>query len=263
VYEAYWGLSRAPFQNVPDPAFFCPIPTHLEVLERLPYVVQHDKGAALLVGEVGCGKSTLSRVFLLQLEEQKTEVGLLINPALSPPELLGEVAFQLGIAPPAPDRASVLRTLYDHLLGNARQGKSTVLIVDEAQALPDEAFEDLRLLLNLQLNGRYLLSLILIGLPQLRATLPQFASLNQRIAIRLTLNFLNEEETAFYIGFRLKKAGTTRRVFSEDAIAAIYRETRGVPRSINNLCDLCLYDGWKRRVKAIDGAVVQGALAFV
>lgn len=81
MYEACWGLSRAPFQNVPDPGFFCPLPAHLEVLEKLPYVVHGGKGAALLTGDVGCGKSTLSRVFLSQLDAERYDVGLLINPA--------------------------------------------------------------------------------------------------------------------------------------------------------------------------------------
>lgn len=263
MYEAYWGLSRAPFQNVPDPTFFCPLPAHREILERLPYVVEYGKGAALLTGEVGCGKSTLSRVFLLQLDEEKYDIGLLINPSLPSEELLREIALQLGVSPLSSHRSALLRSLYDHLLANAQRGRATVLILDEAQTITDEAvFEDLRMLLNFQLNDRYLLSLILLGLPQLRATLARFASLNQRIAFRLNLSFLSEDETAFYIGFRLKKAGGTRQLFTDEAIELIYRETGGIPRNINNLCDLCLYDGWKRRAKDVDASLVKVALAF-
>ncbi|MBI4611304.1 MAG: AAA family ATPase [Candidatus Rokubacteria bacterium] len=264
MYEAYWGLSRAPFQNVPDPAFFCPLPVHLEVLGRLPYVVDHGKGAALLTGEVGCGKSTLGRVFLSQLDASKYDVGLVINPALAGRDLLHEIALQLGLSRPSPHRSVLLRALADHLLANAERGAATVLIVDEAQTIADEAvFEDLRMLLNFQLNDRYLLSLILLGLPELRTRLARLPSLNQRIAFRLNLSFLNPEETAFYITFRLKKAGATAPIFTDQAMDLVYRETGGIPRSINNLCDLCLYDGWKRRAEAVDASVVEAALAFV
>jgi len=264
MYEAHWGLSRAPFQNVPDPAFFCPLPAHLEVLERLPYVVHGGRGAALLTGAVGCGKSMLSRVFLSRLDAERCDVGLLLNPALPAKELLHELALQLGVSPPSGHRSVLLRSLADRLLANAERDTATVLIIDEAQTITDEAvFEDLRMLLNLQLNDRHLLSMIILGLPDVRATLAGLAALNQRIAFRLNLSFLNAEETAFYIAFRLQKGGATRRIFTDEAIALIYHETGGVPRQINNLCDLCLYDGWKRRAQEVGASLVEAALAFV
>ena len=263
MYEAYWGLSRAPFQNVPDPTFFCPLPAHQEILGKLLYVVQYGKGAALLMGEIGCGKSTLSRVFLLQLEEERYDIGLLINPSLPAEELLYEIALQLGVSPPSSQRSTLFRSLYDHLLVNAQEGRTTVLILDEAHTIKDEAvFDDLRMLLNLQLNDRLLLSLILLGLPELKATLAQFPALAQRIALRLNLGFLNEEETAFYIEFRLKKAGGTRRIFTNEAIRVICREAGGLPRSINTLCDLCLFEGWRHKAKEVDASLVKVALAF-
>lgn len=263
MYEAYWTLGRAPFQNVPDPAFFCPLPSHQDILEKLPYVVQYGKGAALLTGGVGCGKSTLSRVLLVQLDAEKYDIGLVINPSLPAEELLHEIALQLGVPAPSPRRSALFRSLYDHLLASAQAGRATVLIIDEAQTIADEAvFEDLRMLLNLQLNDRYLLSLILVGLPELRKTLGRFTALNQRIAVRLNVSFLSQEETAFYINFRMKKAGATRRIFTDEAIAAIYRETEGIPRNINNLCDLCLFEGWKRKATVVDASTVKEALVF-
>ncbi|MBI3989779.1 MAG: AAA family ATPase [candidate division NC10 bacterium] len=263
MYEAYWGLSRMPFQNVPDPTFFCPLPAYQEILEKLLYVVQYSKGAALLTGNVGCGKSTLSRVFILHLEEEKYDVGLVINPSVPSEELLYEVALQLGLSPPSSHRPTLFRSLYDHLLANAQEGKVTVIIIDEAQTIKDESvFEDLRVLLNFQLNDRYLFSLILLGLPELKVTLARLPPLNQRIALHLNLSPLNQEETALYIDFRLKKAGQTRRIFTNETIKAIHQEAGGLPRSINNLCDLCLFEGMRRKAKEVDALLVKVALAL-
>lgn len=253
-----------PFQNVPDPTFFCPLPAYREILEKLLYVIQYSKGAALLTGEVGCGKSTLSRVFIVQLEEEKYDVGLVINPSILSEELLYEIALQLGISPPTSHRSTLFRSLYDHLLQNARDGRATVLIIDEAHMIKDEAvFEDLRMLLNFQLNDRYLLSLILFGLPELNEMIARQKALNQRLALRLRLSPLSEEETAFYIDFRLKKAGQTRRIFTTDAVKAIHQNAEGIPRSINNLCDLCLLEGMQRKAKEVDASLVKVALTMI
>ena len=263
MYEAYWGLSRAPFQNVPNPTFFCPIPAHGEILEKLVYVVQYGKGGALLTGEIGCGKSTLSRVFLSQLEEEKYDVGLVINPSFPAEELLCEIARQLGISPRARHRPTLFRSLTDRLVANDQAGRATVLVMDEAHTIRDQAvFEDLRMLLNFQFNDRYLLSVIFLGLPELKESIAQHRSLDQRLPIRLNLTPLNEAETAFYIGFRLKKAGAERRIFTGEAIKSIHQEAGGIPRSINNLCDLCLFEGWRRRVREVDPSLVKVATAF-
>jgi len=252
-----------PFQDVPDPTLFCPLPAHQEIVEKLLYVVRYGKGAALLTGELGSGKSTLSRVFLLELEEERYDIGLVLNPSLPREELLYEIAVQLGISPSSSERAPLFRALADHILTNAHEGRATVLILDEAQTITDPAvFTDLRMLLNLQLNNRQLLSLILIGLPELTALLSRFPPLFHRIALQLALKRLSEEETAFYIEFRLKKAGGTRRIFTNEAIRVIHRKAEGVPRRINNLCDLCLFEGWKRKAKEVDASLVQTALTM-
>jgi general secretion pathway protein A len=262
MYEAYWGLSAAPFQNVPDPKFFCPLPAFQDVLDKLLYVVRHGMGGALLTGEVGCGKSTLSRVFLLQLEEERFDIGLVINPSLPPDELLHEIGLQLGVSPPGPQRSVVFRTLNERLLETAQAGKSTVLIIDEAHTIKDEAaFEDLRMLLNFQFNDRQLLALVLLGPPVLQDVVARQESLRQRLPVRLNLTALNAEETASYIEFRLEKAGATRPLFTAEAIRAVAETAAGIPRRINNLCDLSLFEGWRKRVKAVDTSVVRLALA--
>ncbi len=251
-----------PFQNVPDPTFFCPLPAHQEVVEKLLYVVQHGKGAALLTGELGSGKSTLSRVFLLKLEEERYDIGLVLNPSFPREELLYEIAVQLGVSPPSSERASLFRALADHLLTNAREGRTTVLILDEAQTITDlEVFTDLRMLLNFQLNNRPLLALILIGLPELVALLSRFPPLHHRMALHLQLRRLSEEETAFYIEFRLKKAGGARRIFTPEAMRVIHQNAEGLPWSINNVCDLCLFEGFRRKAKEVDASLVKAVVA--
>lgn len=263
MYEAHWGLSQLPFQNVPDPAFFCPLPAHQEVLEKLFYTVQYHKGGAVLTAEVGCGKSTLSRVFLSSLEDDKYDIGLLINTALPPEELLYDIALQLGLSPPNSQRSALFRSLNEHLLANAKEGRATVLFIDEAHVIKDDAtFEDLRMLLNVQLNDRYLLSVILSGQPELRERLDGLRPFAQRMAFRLNLDPLTEAETASYIEFRLKKAECARRIFTTEAIQEIHREAEGIPRNINKLCDLCLYEGYSRKETEVGPSLVRVAVAF-
>ncbi len=210
MYEAYWGLSIAPFQNVPDPKFFCPLPAFEDILEKLLYVVRGGKGGAILTGEVGCGKSTLSRVFLLKLEEGKYDIGLIINPSMPADELLHEIALQLGLSPSGAQRSALFRALNDHLLENARSGKTTVLIIDEAHTIKQDAvFEDLRMLLNFQFNDRQLLTLFLLGAPELRDVMARLSSLQQRLALRLNLSPLTEE-LRFDVSARCKRE-TSRR----------------------------------------------------
>lgn len=264
MYEAYWGLSQLPFQNVPDPAFFCPLPAHTDILEKLLYVVQYGKGGALLTGEAGCGKSTLSRVFLLQLEEAKYDIGLVINPSIPAEELLGEIAYQLDVSVSTPHRSAQFRSLNDHLVANAQAGKATVLMIDEAHTIKDEAiFEDLRMLLNFQFNERQLLTLILLGLPELKEVMTRQRSFHQRLAVRLRVNPLSETETSFYIDFRLEKAGGRKGLFTKEGVKAIHQAAGGIPRSINNLCDFCLLEGAKRKAKQIDTALVKAVLEYM
>ncbi len=261
MYEAYWGLRAAPFQNVPDPKFFCPLPAFQEVLDKLLYVAHSGRGGAWVTGEVGGGKSTLSRVFLLQLEEARYEIGLVLNPSLPSDELLYEIAVQLGVAPGSGQRSVLFRALNEQLVTNGRAGKATVLIVDEAHTIRDEtAFEDLRMLLNFQFDERQLLSLILIGATELEEAIARHVSLQQRLPLHLILNPLSPAETAAYIDFRLEKAGATRRLFTEEAVRAVADETAGIPRKINNVCDLCLFEGWKKKTTAVDTSLVKLAL---
>ena len=264
MYQEHWGLKELPFENVPDPRFFYPSPAHQEALMRLFYAVNNRKGAAMLTGEVGCGKTILSRMFVQDLAGDRYEIGLVANPSLPPLDFLREVLYQLGAESKATSKLDLLHSLNDLVVQNLNAGKETVIIIDEAQAIDDsDTLEELRLLLNFQLNDRFLLTLILIGQPELREKVSLIHQLEQRIAIKYHLGPLTGDETARYILFRLERAGLQREIIDPEALSVICRVTHGIPREINNLCDLSLLLGYRSQAERIGDKIVQDALGFI
>jgi len=261
-YEDYWGLKLSPFENVPDPKFYFPSPKHEEGLHRLLYGVEARKGALLLTGEIGCGKTTLSRQFIQHLAHERYDTALIANPAIDAQEFIGEVLYQFGLTGNG-SKLERLHHLNEHLLENLKKGKDTVVIVDEAQAIKDDSvFEELRLLLNFQLNDRFLLTLIMLGQPELNARINAIQQFAQRIAIRFHLPAFDLQETTKYMEFRLQTAGADRRpIFSPDAIDLIFRSSGGIPRNINTMADLALLSGFLERKAQIDGPVVSRVIA--
>ncbi len=257
MYEAHWGLTEPPFDNSPNPRFLYLSPEHEEALVRLLYAVQHRKGCAMLTGEYGCGKTTLSRALVQRLAADRYEIALLASPGWSPVEFLREVLYQLGVESQETARAGLLHRLQDVVVGHDQAGRDTVVIVDEAQLITDDAvFEELRLLLNIQTDDRFLLTLLLIGSPELLVAVRRLKQLDQRIAIRFHLNALDEAHTASYIAHRLKMAGRAQPVFTASAVKLIFDFTRGTPREINNICDIALLVGYSRRLEQIDERIV-------
>ncbi len=258
MYLEYWGFKTFPFENVPDPEFMYYSQEHEEALVRLIYATKRRKGAALLTGGVGCGKTILSKVFIQQLPEDEYDIGLIINPVLEPIDFLKEILYQLGLNPEDTNsKADFLDMLNERMLENVKQDKTTLLIIDEAQLISKETFEEIRLLLNFQLNDRFLLTLILIGQPELRDIIRTIKQLDQRIAIRYHLNALNFKDTVKYISFRLEKAGLTRSIFTRQAVDEIYSYSQGIPRKINNICDMSLLIGFSSKEKAIDSEIIK------
>lgn len=256
-YESYWGLKVSPFENVPDSKFYFPSQKHEEGFQRLVYGVEARKGSVLLTGEVGCGKTTLSRLFVLHLAQEQYDIALIANPSMDEQNFQGEILYQFGVKAVG-NKLDQLHQLNEHLLDNFRRGKESVLIIDEAQTIKDDVvFEELRLLLNFQLNDRFLITLILLGQPELNARINAIEPFAQRVATRFHLPAFDLEETIRYMEFRLKLAGVgERQIFSRAAVALLFMNSKGVPRVINTLADLSLLSGFLEKKPQVDVDIV-------
>jgi general secretion pathway protein A len=261
MYEAYWGLREPPFDNTPNPKFFYLSPEHEQALARLLYVVRARKGCALLTGEYGCGKTTVTRALLQRLEPERYEVGLLTPPGGPPEEFLREVLYQLGGDTPPAARRELVHRLQDLIWRQHEAGRDTVIVVDEAQGIDDDAvFEELRLLLNFQTDERFLVTLLLVGAPELARRVRRLRALDQRVAVRFHLTTLDETHTGAYIAHRLRLAGQTRPLFTPAAVKLIWEATRGIPREINTVCDLALLAGSAAGLREVDERAVRQVL---
>lgn len=226
------------------------------------YVIKEQKGAALITGEYGGGKTVLSRELLNRLPADQYQTALMLNPMLSPSALIKEVIQQLGgTVKASASKAVVYNRLNELLIEFNKSGKTAVVIVDEAQSIRNADFEEFRLMLNFQLNNSFLLTLILLGQPELNAKINKLPQLKQRFALRFHLNALNESETKEYIKHRLKVAGGNPDIFDDGAIAGIYQYTLGIPRMINNVCDLALLEGNGEGAKKIDQELIKKIIA--
>ncbi len=261
MYQEYWELEKKPFENSPDPEFLYHSSEHDEALMRLLYAIQGLKGAALLTGEYGCGKTLLMHTLVKELSTDQFNIAFLTNPRWKADELVQEILYQLELDTESKTRVDMLHILNDFLFASVRNNKHTLIIVDEAQVINDiETYEELRLLLNFQLNDRFLLTLFLVGQPELRDTIKKIPQLNQRISIRYHLKRFDYKETVQYINYRLNVAGREEPLFTAEALKKIYDYSKGTPRTINNICDLSLVIGYGQHVSEIDGDLIQGII---
>jgi type II secretory pathway predicted ATPase ExeA len=259
MYEEYWGLKEKPFENTPDPRFIYYSPKHKEALARMHYAVRERKGAALFTGEYGSGKTLLSRVLWGELQqENRYQSALILDPRLSALQFIREIIHQLSGNEPPRSKIELFHALHELLYANYRVGKITVIVIDEAQAIKNkDIFEELRLLLNFQLESAFLLTIVLLGQPELKATIVSLPQLSQRIAVRYHLEALDETETREYVQHRLKVAGVERPLFDDEACREIYFCSKGLPRGINNLCDLALLVGYGNSLNTIDKKIIR------
>ncbi|HDZ62002.1 MAG TPA: AAA family ATPase [Nitrospirae bacterium] len=256
MFEEYFGLRIRPFSKTPDPKFLFYSKSHEEALARLMQGVE-EKELILLTGEVGAGKTTLSRALMDSLGDEYRVISIL-NPRLTPIQFLKSVAkgFNIDITRA---KDELLDSIYEKVYEDYTKGITPVIIIDEAQLIPYKStFEEIRLLTNFQLDDENLLSVILIGQPDLRNRLERkaYLPLRQRIGFRYHLNPLNDDEVKEYVKHRLSVAGRTDLLFSEDAIEALCRLSQGIPRNINNLASNSLLECFGTEAQTVSKEIV-------
>ena len=266
MYTGFFGLTSQPFSIAPNPDFMFLSPRHAEALAHLRYGLGEAGGFVLLTGEVGTGKTTVSRCLLQELTD-KTEVAFILNPTLNELELLAAICDQLRIRYKKSDASLKMLTdkITNRLTKNHQAGKNTILIIDEAQHLQPAVLEQLRLLTNLETNTKKLLQVILIGQPELQQLLQRqdLRQLAQRITARYHLMPLTEQEVQQYISYRLQVAGCSRPVFTASAIKKLFHLSGGIPRLLNLICDRALLGGYSQQKALIDAGLVNQAASEV
>lgn len=264
MYRQYFGLTEEPFSITPDPAFVYLSAAHREALAHLLYGVGEGAagGFVQLTGEVGTGKTTICRCLLEQLPE-KTQVALILNPLLTPCELLATICDELGVpvAGPRDSSKTLVDALNHYLLRQHAACCRVVVIIDEAQNLSPEALEQVRLLTNLETAKHKLLQIVLLGQPELRELLQRrnLRQLAQRVTARYHLMPLAEHETAAYVRHRMQVAGALRNPFRGSALRALHRRSGGVPRLINIIADRALAAAYARDAGRVTARLVHAA----
>lgn len=260
-YEQFYGLREQPFSNTPDPRFYFDIAQHSEVIVRLMHAITTMKGLAVVVGDIGTGKTTLARRMLDQLQDDHHEAALLviIHASITPEWFLRKIALQLGVDDAEEDKVTLLSQLYQRLVEIHEAGRKAVVLIDEANMLKrKEILEELRGLLNLEVPGSKLITFLLFGLPEMDEHLSLDQPLMQRVALRCRMSSLTQETTKAYLRHRLKVAGAPRDLFTEESMDLIHHFSRGIPRLINTLSDNALLEGYLLKREMIDPAVVRG-----
>lgn len=249
MYQSFYGLKEMPFNITPDPRFLYLSPTHQDALRHLEYGVEERKGFMVVIGEVGCGKTTVCRRFLNGLDPERFETALILNPRLNENQMLRAILHELGEPEAGDDSHDLSLRVHQALLRRIDAGKDIVVIIDEAQNLSFDVLEQVRLLSNLETDSQKLLQIILFGQPELKAILkqPELRQLRQRILVHCELKPLSGAETDHYIQHRLATAGANGRPrFTRAAIWWIRRLSRGIPRITNHLCDKALLAAYVR-----------------
>jgi general secretion pathway protein A len=259
MYESFYGLKEKPFNLTPDPDYLYMSPGHENAYTHLEYAIQESKGFVVVTGEVGSGKTTLIN-YLLRKIPQAIHVGIINNTLVDPQELLKMICHEFEVRFEDSDKTVLLTRLYGYLLEQYSKRERVVLIIDEAQNLSENTLEEIRMLSNLESEKHHLIQMILVGQPQLkeklqRKSLEQFV---QRVTVNCHLDALDKDQVEGYIRHRLMVAGAqSLDIFDPEAMWAIYKHSRGIPRLINTICDTAFVYGFADDVRMIGSDLIE------
>ena len=259
-YLEYYKLNEHPFPNVVDNKFYYNSPQQSQALTKLKYAVDTRKGLAVVIGNIGTGKTTLARRILEELDEEHYEAALLviIHSTVSSEWLFKKFAIQLGVKNVSENKVELLGEIYKRLNEINEEGKKAVVMMDEVQMLNSkEIMEEFRGLLNMEMEGGKMVNFIFFGLPELEHVLSLDEPLKQRVAVRIKLTPYDTDDTKEYINHRLKIAGSPDSIFTDEAINSIYKYSNGIPRLINTICDNALLEGYLFKHSVIDDSVIK------
>ena len=260
MYLEFFGLKKEPFNITPDPEFLFLSPSHKEALGSIIYGIEKRKGFVAIVGGVGLGKTTVLRSYLDKADRSRLKIIYVFHANVSFENLLKTIYQELGLTVENEDAFVMVNKLHQFLIEEYRQGRNVVLIVDEAQNMPVETLENLRMLSNLETSSDKLIQIVLIGQTELDEMLKsqKLRQLEQRIAVRAIIQPLKQEESLAYINHRLSKAGMSGPpVFNNEALRLIAKQANGVPRIMNILCDNALITGFGYQVKPVNRKIAK------
>ena len=265
MYENYYGLTSKPFQLTPDPSFFYGSKWHKRAMSYLQYGLSQAEGFIVITGDIGTGKTTIANSLLDQMQDDIVAAQI-VTPKLTPDELVKMVASKFHINVQGSSKSDILNDLEAFLMSLHKQGKRALLLVDEAQNLPLETIEELRMLSNFQAGGKPLLQSFLLGQEELQPILraPNMEQFRQRIVASCHLAPLTDTECQAYIEYRMHHAGWSgEKLFSEGAYDRIFQFTHGVPRKINTLMDRILLYGFLEELETLDEDAVENVIKEV
>jgi len=264
IYQQYFALSCEPFSIVPDPGFLYPSSQHRQAVAHLKYGLDREGGFVLLTGEVGTGKTTLTRTLIKRLPAH-VRVAYVLNSTFDAADVLASICQELGIKLPKSSKTSLTKNCVDalnaDLIESHAEGKKTLVVIEEAQNLSPEVLEILRLLSNLETATHKLLHILLVGQPELLETLAQKdqRQLNQRVVARFHLLPLEKTDVANYVNHRLHHAGANRAIFESSAMTTLFKLTQGVPRLINLICHHAMLAAYATGTKTVSAKLVKAA----
>ena len=264
MYSRFYGFTTEPFQNTPDLDFLFLSPNHKEALACIEYGIQQRKGFIAVTGEAGVGKTIILRSYLTKVDAQKQKTIYVLNPKLTFDSLLTTILKELSAEPVAGIAAQKLNQLHEVLIAEYRNDHTVVLIIDEAQHIPIETLESIRMLSNMETATEKLIQIVLVGQPELDALLnrSELRHVRERIALRARIAPLTKTESEEYIDHRLNLVSREpRSVFSKQALDRIVKSANGIPRRLNILCDAVLIAGFGYRHAIISGGIAKEAIA--